>query len=58
MADPREEMNSLCRTAGDFAFEQITKHGGFTPFAVVVGRDGGLRFVTLGDDQKNSSETD
>jgi hypothetical protein len=44
-------MNLVCRTAGDFAFQQIEKHGDFIPFAVVIGGDGGLRFVALGEDQ-------
>ena len=44
-------MNLVCRTAGDFAFEQIEKSGDFIPFAVVIGGDGSLRFVALGDDQ-------
>jgi hypothetical protein len=51
MSTPRDDMNLVCRTAGDFAFQQIAKYGDFIPFAVVIDREGGLRFVALGEDQ-------
>jgi hypothetical protein len=51
MTTPRDEMNLVCRTAGDFAFKQIEKHADFIPIAVVIGGDGELHFVALGEDQ-------
>jgi hypothetical protein len=50
MPSPRDEMNNILRIAGDFAFEQISKHGDFIPFAVVLAKEGDLRFIQLGED--------
>lgn len=50
MATTRDDMNAVCRTATDLAFERIAKRGGFIPFAVVIAREGDVRFVALGDD--------
>jgi hypothetical protein len=51
MTTPRDDMELVCRSASDFAIEQIAKHGDFIPFAVVIDHVGGLRFVQLGEDQ-------
>src|SRR5262249_7615128 len=51
MTTPGDDMNLVCRTAADFAFQQVGKHGDFLPFAVAIDGDGSLCFVRLGEDQ-------